>query len=260
MTSQAGAVRPIESLSMSDRVTAELRRSILSGTLAPGQSFSLRDIAAMLDVSFIPVREALRNLEAEGLVITRPGKSATVTPLDLDDLHAIYRIRLVLEPEIAGRACRLISDAELDRLAGLAAGFAAPDLSMEAMYETHHEFHLGLFAPVLTSWDERMLTTLWRAAERYIRIAFGRLDPDPNEHIRRRDAHALLVERFRLRDPIAAADATREHLAHNEEIARSALLLPADALGPSDGGTTPPSPRRSRPRRAAGTASTVGSS
>jgi DNA-binding GntR family transcriptional regulator len=69
------AVRPIESRSVAEQVTVELRRSILSGALAPGQEFSLREIADLLQVSFIPVREALRSLEGEGLVVTRPGRS-----------------------------------------------------------------------------------------------------------------------------------------------------------------------------------------
>lgn len=55
-------VRPIEARSVASQVTSELRRAILSGSLAPGQEFSLREIASLLDVSFIPVREALRSL------------------------------------------------------------------------------------------------------------------------------------------------------------------------------------------------------
>lgn len=217
------AVRPIESRSVTDLVTAELRRSILSGALAPGQSFSLRELAGMLDVSFIPVREALRNLESEGLVIIRPGRSGIVAPLDRDDLHAIYRLRRLLEPDLARRSCPLISDRELSRLETEAAGFGDETLSMEAIYDAHHDFHLALFAPVTTVWDVRMLTMLWRAAERYIRIGFGLLDPDPNEHRRRQRAHEELIHVFRRRDPAAAARAVDEHLDHNEQIALSAL-------------------------------------
>ena len=47
----------------------------------------------MLQVSIIPVREALRSLESEGLVVTRPGRSARVAPLDLDELRGLYRLR-----------------------------------------------------------------------------------------------------------------------------------------------------------------------
>ena len=179
MASPSAPVRPIASRSVAELVTEELRRSILSGDLAPGQSFSLREIAGMLNVSFIPVREALRNLEAEGLVLIRPGRSATVAPVDLDDLQAIYRLRRLLEPDIARRSCLLIPDRELDRLASQAVEFGDEHQSMQAIYDAHHEFHLALFAPAATAWDTRMLSILWRAAERYIRIGFGLLDPDP---------------------------------------------------------------------------------
>lgn len=223
MASPLAPVRPIASRSVAELVTEELRRSILSGDLAPGQSFSLREIAGMLNVSFIPVREALRNLEAEGLVLIRPGRSATVAPVDLDDLQAIYRLRRLLEPDIARRSCLLIPDRELDRLASQAVEFGDEHRSMQAIYDAHHEFHLALFAPAATAWDTRMLRILWRAAERYIRIGFGLLDPDPNERIRRRHAHEDLVAVFRQRDPDAAAQAVFTHLDHNEQIALSAL-------------------------------------
>ena len=62
-----------------------------------------------------------------------------------------------------------------------------------------------------------------RASERYVRIGFGLLDPDPTEHDRRRDAHQLLVAEFRKRGPQVSARALDEHLAHNEELAHNAL-------------------------------------
>jgi DNA-binding GntR family transcriptional regulator len=216
-------VRRIESRSVAELVTAELRRSVLSGALAPGQTVSLRELASMLNVSFIPVREALRNLESEGLVNIRPGRSATVAPLDWDDLHAIYGLRRLLEPDIARRSCLQISAAELDRLEAEAADFGDENRTMEAIYDAHHDFHLALFAPVTTTWENRMLSMLWRAAERYIRIGFGLLDRDPNEHHRRRQAHEELIDDFRRRDPEAAAKAVDAHLDHNEQIALRAL-------------------------------------
>lgn len=225
MSNGLGAVRPIESASAAERVTAELRRSILCGDLAPGQVFSLRDIAARLGVSFIPVREALRNLEGEGLIVMRPGRSAMVAPLDLEDLQAIYRLRRILEPNLARRSCLGITDDELDRLRAQAVEFGDQQLSMDAIYEAHHALHLGLLAPAATAWDIRILMTLARAAERYIRIGFGLLDPDPDEHKRREQAHVALVDAFRHRNPDIAADAVDQHLARNEAIAIASLRL-----------------------------------
>jgi DNA-binding GntR family transcriptional regulator len=227
-------VRPIESRSVADQVMTELRRSILSGALEPGREFSLRELAEMLRVSIIPVREALRSLENQGLVQMRPGRSAVVAPLDLDELQSIYRLRRRLEPEIAQRSCRLLPDAELDRLRLVAEEFGDEHRTMNEIYDSHHTFHLALLAPAATSWDLRILSTLWRASERYVRIGWGKLDPDPLEHSRRRQHHQELVEAFRQRDPEIASGALLQHLTRNEQ---TALL----ALGPDRDLPAPPS-------------------
>ncbi len=216
-------LRRIEPLSVSEQVTTELRRSILSGALAPGESLSLRKLAAVLNVSFIPVRDALRVLEGEGLVVNPPRGSATVAPLDLDELHAIYRMRRMLEPDLVRRSFASLSDSELDRLHRAAAEFGGPDRSMDDIYDDHRAFHMALLAPAAAAWDSRILHMLWHAGERYVRIGFGLLDPDPDEHDRRRDAHQQLIEEFRKRDPQRAARALEKHLAHNEDLATDAL-------------------------------------
>lgn len=215
------SVQPIASRSVSEQVTTELRRSIISGTLAPGSTFSLRSIAEELNVSFIPVRDALRNLEGEGLVITRPGRSAQVAPLDLEDLHAIYQMRCRLEPGLARESCLIISDAELDRLQSQARAFGEPHHAIDTVYEAHQDFHAALIAPAATTWDMRVLNSLWNAAERYIRVGFGTTNPEENLRIQKE--HERLVEILRARDPDAVAEAVLEHLKHNEVSARRAL-------------------------------------
>jgi DNA-binding GntR family transcriptional regulator len=219
----SGSVRPIESRSVSEQVTNEIRRSILAGTLPPGQSLSLRKLAEQLEVSFIPVRDALRVLESEGLVMNPPGRSASVAPLDLEEFHAIYRVRRLLEPDLARRSVPRLTDAELSRLHQAAAEFGGAERSMDDIYDDHRAFHLALLAPAASTWDIRILTMSERASERYVRIGFGLLDPDPGEHERRREAHQRLVDEFRKRDPEVAARALDEHLAHNEDLAHSAL-------------------------------------
>lgn len=216
-------VRPVEARSVVEQVTAELRRAIIAGSLEPGQEYSLRELAGLLSVSFIPVREALRSLENEGLVQTRPGRSAVVAPVHLDDLHGIYRLRHRLEPEIASRSCLVLTSDVLDSLEQEAASFGREDLGIDEVYEAHQAFHLALLAPAATEWDIRTLTTLWRAAERYIRIGFRSLDPQPQEHRRREHAHEDLVTAFRTRDPQAVEQAVSQHLEQNEELAMTAL-------------------------------------
>jgi DNA-binding GntR family transcriptional regulator len=223
VNSPAAVVRPIESRSVADQVMTELRRSILSGALEPGREFSLRELAELLGVSIIPVREALRSLENQGLVQMRPGRSAIVAPLDLAELQSIYRLRRRLEPEIAQRSCQLLSAAELDRLHQVAVEFGDEHRTMNDIYDSHHDFHLALIAPAATGWDIRILSTLWRASERYVRIGWGMFDPDPDEHARREQYHTELVAAFRQRDPEIAASAVHQHLARNEQTALRAL-------------------------------------
>lgn len=225
MAVAGGSVRRVETQSATDQVAHELRRAIISGSLAPGQEFSLREIADLLGVSFIPVREALRTLESQGLITMRPGRSAQVTPLHRDDLAAIYRLRRVIEPEIAGRSCQLLTDTELDELEALAHDFGNEAFGIDEIYEAHHRFHMRLLEPAATEWDIRTLNTLWHAAERYIRIGFGRLDTQPREHDRREHAHEELLNAFRAREPQAVRNAVTAHLEHNETLAEQTLAL-----------------------------------
>lgn len=227
--SQASFVRPVDTASVADRVVHEIRRSILTGALQPGQQFSLREIAGQLGVSFIPVREALQQLEAQGLVITRPGRSATVAPLSHEDLAGIYRLRRQIEPEIAGRSCQLLHEPDFARLEESVQIFGDERLGIDEIYSAHHAFHRDLLRPAATTWDLRTLEGLWHASERYIRLAFGGLDAQPEEHRRRGQAHAALLEVFRSGDPERVAGAVLEHLAVNEQIAQQALG-PLDSL------------------------------
>ncbi|WP_308314345.1 GntR family transcriptional regulator [Streptomyces sp. GbtcB7] len=216
-------MRSLEQTSMADKVTREIRRSILSGELKPGQRFSLREIAGQLDVSFIPVRESLRQLEAQGLVVTSHGKSAVVAPLDLEELHSIYRLRRRLEPELAGRACPLLGPKDFSRLETLLATFADGRLDADEIYEAHHTFHLELLRPATTAWDLRILESLWHAAERYIRLAFDSPAGDRTQHDQRVEIHSELLEVFRSGDPEAAATAVLHHLDSNERVALQAI-------------------------------------
>ena len=222
------ALRRVTATTLVDQVTAEIRRSILAGVLAPGQELSLRELGTRMGVSTIPVREALRRLEGQGLLIPGGGRSSTrVAPLDAADLHGIYRLRTVLEPEIAGRACVLLSRAEMDQLDAVAASFGNPTASVDEIYDAHRELHLRLLAPAATDWDLRTLDALWHAAERYVRLAFGALDDSEGEHHRRECTHHELLAAFRSREPARVEEQVRQHLRDNEAIAQ-------EAIAPSD--------------------------
>ncbi len=217
------SMRRVTATSVVDQVTAEIRRSILSGVLKPGQELALRELATRMGVSTIPVREALRRLEGQGLLVSSSRRSSRVAPLDAADLHGIYRLRLALEPEIAGRSCLLLSDGDLAELDRIADSLGDAGRSDEEIYLAHHDFHLRLLAPAATAWDVRTLENLWRAAERYLRLAFGARDDRADDHLRRQHAHTDLMAAFHARSPEQVRAQVRHHLEENEAIAQEAI-------------------------------------
>jgi DNA-binding GntR family transcriptional regulator len=216
---RSSVVRPVDVTSAVDQVATEIRRAIVRGDLAAGSKFSLRDISDQLGVSFIPVREALRRLEAQGLVIIRPGRSAEVAPLDRDDLRAIYRLRKLIEPEVTGRASTMVTDEFAARMEGLLTEYADAEPDVERRWTIHRQFHCELLRPAATAWDVRTLEMLWDAGERYVRHAFDKLAQQPEEPERRVDAHRILLRVVCSGDRRAASAAALDHLTRNEETA-----------------------------------------
>lgn len=197
-----------------DLVLHEIRRSILSGELPPGQPFTVPALTEQLGVSHVPVREALRQLEAQGLITLSPSRSAMVTPLDAEDLRAIYRLRITVEPELAALAAPGRTDAEvaeLDRLVRATFG----DVLGEAFWAPHREFHAAMIEPAASGWDRRMLAPLWDASERYTRLVFDPVGAPESFAAHRAHAHDALVDAARSRDPERVRAAVREHLENN---------------------------------------------
>jgi DNA-binding GntR family transcriptional regulator len=232
---QAGFVRSLDVVSVVDQVTLEIRRSILSGDLEPAQEFSLRKTADQLGVSLIPVREALQRLEAQGLVVTRRAKSAMVAPLEPQEFRDVYRLRLAIEPELAARACTLLTPGDVERLETLRKEHASARDGDER-HQAHHALHVEMLRPAATPWDERILEMLWHASERYVRYAFNRVAADPKEPARRDKAHADLLMALRTGDPKTASVALTQHLVHTETIVLTAI----EKLTRGEGETTPP--------------------
>ncbi|GAA1555578.1 hypothetical protein GCM10009827_090450 [Dactylosporangium maewongense] len=199
-----------------DRVTAEIRRGVLNGTLKAGSSFSIADLSVQLGVSHIPVREALRRLETQGLITLRPGRSAIVNPLDRDELRSIYRLRKLIECDLAARACIGLTPADLDEAERLLKAFTHYELDADESWEIHKQFHLALLRPALTEWDLRLLEQLWHACDRYTRVVYETYQIDREERRRREIAHRLLIDAARTGSPAELKLAVNEHLAEHE--------------------------------------------
>lgn len=196
-----------------DLVLHEIRRSILTGALPPGEAFTVPALTEQLGFSHVPVREALRQLEAQGLVMLSPSRSAIVAPLSSEDLRAIYRLRMRLEPDLAAESATGRTEEELARLEQLVhETFAAPG---ESRWDTHREFHTALISPAAQEWDLRLLRPLWDAAERYTRVVFDPVDAAPETETAREHAHDELVAAATSRAPDQIRTEMKRHLAEN---------------------------------------------
>lgn len=213
----ATGIRPVPQDSIVDRVTAEIRRSILTGVLAPGEPFSISGLAEQLEVSHIPIREALRRLESQGLLRLRAGRSAIVAPIDPEELRSIYRLRHLLEPDLAARSAKVFTREDLARLEKALEAYRldlrTPDLALGR----HQEFHLALLSPGASEWDLRILTMLWQVSERYVRLVFSNelLDRSTGDRLVR--LHEPLVELARNGTADQLRKAVKAHLSENEQ-------------------------------------------
>jgi DNA-binding GntR family transcriptional regulator len=108
-----------ETITAQELVLSALREAILSGILAPGARLRQEELADVFGTSRIPVREALRALEYEGLVSSEPHRGFTVTALDADDVEEVYDLRILLESHALRLALPLITDEDLEEIEAL---------------------------------------------------------------------------------------------------------------------------------------------
>jgi DNA-binding GntR family transcriptional regulator len=144
-------------------VYEQLKHMLMSGAFAPGQKLTLARIAAELGVSMMPVREALRRLDAERALTMRPNRSVTVPRLSRAETLSIRGIRQMLEGHAAATAANLITAAEVERLAALQAELAAARArgDPKRILALNEEFHFLVYnaacIPVLVD----VISTLW---------------------------------------------------------------------------------------------------
>jgi DNA-binding GntR family transcriptional regulator len=125
-------------------VLGTLRDAILDGVLAPGARLRQEDLATVFDTSRIPVREALRVLEYEGLAVSEPHRGFTVTALDADQIEEIYDLRIVLESHAVRLAIPLLTDEDLSALQALYDDMEATEGSDDKLAK-REQFYLRLY-------------------------------------------------------------------------------------------------------------------
>jgi DNA-binding GntR family transcriptional regulator len=189
-----------------------LRGAILAGALPAGTQIRQEHVAAEYGVSHIPVREALRRLEAEGLVTIHPNRGAFVSRLDAADARDIGDMRTALET----LAVRLsVPVARAADLAAAAEALAAGDRSMELSEwsDANWAFHRALYAPCRRPCLIAAIETLWRNVERYLRVIWQAADYQDKSQ----DEHRRILDAYRRGE---AAEAALLVAAHVDEAMR----------------------------------------
>ena len=203
-----------------------LRQLIVDGTLAPGQRIFENELADQLGISRTPLREALRQLETEGLVQMNARRGAMVARLSAADMHEEFLIRATLEGLAIELAAPRLTPEHFHELGRqLARMQDALTRGQRVVFLEHHRlFHQTIFdasgAPRLA----RMLANLLEAAERYeqLELAQDVLHADEMAH------HRELLDLLREGDGKRAAAAyTRSFLAHGEDVIRELVREPA---------------------------------
>jgi DNA-binding GntR family transcriptional regulator len=209
---EVARIRPVAARSLVELVLDEIRRSLLERSLRPGASVSIAELSDRLGVSHIPVREALRRVEAEGLIELRHGRSARVAPMSRDDLAQIFRLRGLVEADAMARAVSLYTAEDLAAIErAWAALLVHPSEEPGEIFVRHRAFHELLVKPAAGAWDRRLLEMLSRAAERYVALLILERDLlEAPESLR--ETHRELLEAAASRSSERAKHAVRDHL------------------------------------------------
>lgn len=134
-----------ENVTAQELVLASVRDAILSGVLDPGARLRQEELAELFGTSRIPVREALRALEYEGLVRSEPHRGFTVTSLDADDVEEVYDLRIVLESHAIRLAIPLLTDEDLVELEAIYREMVEAS-SPDAQLAARERFYLRLYS------------------------------------------------------------------------------------------------------------------
>jgi DNA-binding GntR family transcriptional regulator len=189
-------------------VEATLREAILSGRLAGGIPLRQEDLAAAFGVSRMPVREALRQLEAQALLDFVPHKGAVVTEISAADAADTYAIRMALEPAALTLSIPHLTEVEFSRAAELIHDMDAEE-GPSRMGELNRRFHMTLYEgaphPKLLVLAESQLASF----DRYLRFQLAA----EGREVLSQGEHREMLAAARARDTARAVEILRQHMA-----------------------------------------------
>lgn len=196
--------------SLRGRVFNRLREDILSGKYESNEELREITIGAEMGVSRTPVREALRQLELEGLVKIVPNKGAVVTGISEKDIRDIYHIRSYLEGLCAKWACEHITPEQLEQLEETIylSEFHARKKHMEQIVELDNKFHEIIYEASESKMLKHVLSDFHHYVERVRRVSLS----DENRAIKSNEEHTKILEAIRAKDGELAERLAHEHI------------------------------------------------
>lgn len=202
-------------------VLDELRKAIVSRQLSPRQPIRQDTIAHRLGVSRVPLREALKTLEAEGQVVYEPHRGYSVAELSLQDLLEVYRLRELLESEAAEVAAQKYADTDITRIADAQRDVetAAGNGDLVGMIAANRRFHFALLEPAGMPRLLRIVRTLWDATDAYRAVYYN--SDDNRARVRRE--HEDITRAARERDAAGLATLLSKHRQHAIDTLRVTL-------------------------------------
>ena len=167
---------PLGHRTLSAAIVEQLRRDILDGSYAAGAQLRQDALAASFQVSRIPIREALFQLEAEGLVLIEPHKGAIVSAFSLEEIDDVFDLRVLLEPRMLAQSAPHLTAEDFAEISLLDAEFkgaiAAQDVARWG--QINARYHLALYRHARQPRTLAIVTSLLQTSDRFTRVQMNR--------------------------------------------------------------------------------------
>lgn len=236
--------RPLRRRTTSDDIVDALREAISKGQFQDGEELNQVTIAKSFGVSRVPVREALRQLQAEGLVTSQAHMRTVVTGLSLDRVLEVLDLRLMLEAHLLDRAASRLTSQDLDELTSRCDRMEAVD-DHQAWLGLNKEFHEFLYSHADADLTRELSRQLAVRVERYLHM---RRDSGVQRIAEANAEHRGIVESLREHDLPRARRELREHILHTRErVIQMFDAQPAEAAQPAEEVAQPVADERTAP-------------
>ncbi|MQA02392.1 MAG: FCD domain-containing protein [Streptosporangiales bacterium] len=224
---RGGPLPTVSSLSRPQQAARLLRDAIVTGRLVPGEQLKQDQLCAELGLSPGPIREALRQLESEGLVTHRPNRGVFVAHVPTEEwVDVLLPVRLLLESHAFTKAAHVLTAdqlAELERLVD-----EMVDAAENADFTRINEADMTFHETVMRASGQEHTMQLWHAVSPRIRVQFYRLAPWHHRATKIAEEHKELLDALRTKDADTIHRTLEEHIivASKELLAEEANASP----------------------------------